>query len=219
MISGPVPAASETSLERLARGIRALFEGGVGGPAPAASTNNAVMRWDGTDGRTAKDSAATIDDSGNISAPGTVSATKSFAISVNRGGTNQTGIATNTFTKIQFTTEAFDVNSVFDNATNYRYQPGVAGKYFVSLNIFWVTVPVGTVVQAALSKTGSLVGTPIFVSPATGAAGSMGFGGSALVDMSTSDYLEFFCFHNAGVAADLSGLSGSTFATAIRLVA
>ena len=34
-------------------------------------------------------------------------------------------------TKIQFDTERFDTNSYFDNATNYRYTPLVAGKYNV----------------------------------------------------------------------------------------
>ena len=34
-------------------------------------------------------------------------------------------------TKIQFNTERFDTNSYFDNSTNYRYTPLVAGKYNV----------------------------------------------------------------------------------------
>lgn len=36
---------------------------------------------------------------------------------------NQTGIADNTFTKMAFATEAADVGSWYDNATNYRWTP------------------------------------------------------------------------------------------------
>jgi len=43
-------------------------------------------------------------------------------------------IASATFTKIQFNTEYFDTNSNFDNATNYRFTPTVAGYYQVNLS-------------------------------------------------------------------------------------
>ena len=36
-----------------------------------------------------------------------------------------------TFTKIVFDTEVFDTNNTYDNSTNYRFTPTVAGKYFV----------------------------------------------------------------------------------------
>ena len=34
-------------------------------------------------------------------------------------------------TKVQFDTKVFDTNTAFDNSTNYRFTPGVAGKYFI----------------------------------------------------------------------------------------
>ena len=37
----------------------------------------------------------------------------------------------NTATKVQIDTEIFDSDSCYDNATNYRFTPTVAGKYFV----------------------------------------------------------------------------------------
>ena len=39
------------------------------------------------------------------------------------------------FTKIQFDTEEFDTGGFFDNTTNYRYTPLVAGKYFVYASV------------------------------------------------------------------------------------
>ena len=35
------------------------------------------------------------------------------------------------FTKVQSNTEVFDTDSCYDNSTNYRFTPTVAGKYFV----------------------------------------------------------------------------------------
>jgi hypothetical protein len=38
-------------------------------------------------------------------------------------------------TKIQFNTEDFDTDSCYDNATNYRFTPTVAGKYLIGTQI------------------------------------------------------------------------------------
>lgn len=41
-------------------------------------------------------------------------------------------ITSATWTKVQFQVEEFDTNSNFDNATNYRFTPSVAGYYTVT---------------------------------------------------------------------------------------
>ena len=45
-------------------------------------------------------------------------------------GTSQT-ITTATLTKLQFNTENFDTNNNYDNVTNYRFTPTVAGYYSI----------------------------------------------------------------------------------------
>ena len=40
-------------------------------------------------------------------------------------------ISDNTATKVQFDEEVFDTNNCYDNSTNYRFTPTVAGKYHV----------------------------------------------------------------------------------------
>ena len=45
-------------------------------------------------------------------------------------GSDQT-ISNNTTTKIQYNVENYDSDSAYDNSTNYRFTPQVAGKYFV----------------------------------------------------------------------------------------
>ena len=49
---------------------------------------------------------------------------------------NQTGIANDTSTKVEFDVEGFDTNSSYDNSTNYRFTvpSGQAGKYFFTLH-------------------------------------------------------------------------------------
>ncbi len=43
-----------------------------------------------------------------------------------------------TTTKINFDTEEFDSNSCYDNSSNYRFTPTLAGKYYVYSQIYWV---------------------------------------------------------------------------------
>ena len=40
-------------------------------------------------------------------------------------------ISHNTDTKVQFNTEDFDTDNTYDNSSNYRFTPAVAGKYFI----------------------------------------------------------------------------------------
>ena len=44
---------------------------------------------------------------------------------------NQTSISDATETKVQVNTEVFDTDNCYDNSTNYRFTPTVAGKYYV----------------------------------------------------------------------------------------
>ena len=44
-------------------------------------------------------------------------------------------ISDNTDTKIQFDSEVIDTDNCYDNSTNYRFTPTVAGKYFVYAKI------------------------------------------------------------------------------------
>ena len=41
-------------------------------------------------------------------------------------------ISSDTATLITFNTEVFDDDNVYDNSTNYRFTPAIAGKYYIS---------------------------------------------------------------------------------------
>ena len=58
-----------------------------------------------------------------------------------------------TWTKVQINTEFFDTNSNYDNATNYRFTPTVAGYYQVNFGIcFNSSATNPTVIGATLYK-------------------------------------------------------------------
>ena len=105
----------------------------------------------------------------------------------------------NTMTKIQFQTEEFDTNNNFDNATNYRFTPTVAGYYQVS-----GAIEAGsTSTQSVLSiyKNGSA-----FKELWRTVSNMYGIGSSVLIYMNGStDYIELWAlFSNTQVVANTS---------------
>jgi hypothetical protein len=63
-------------------------------------------------------------------------------------------LSSNTYTKIQFQTEEFDTNNNFDNATNYRFTPTVAGYYQVSAALSLNSTNAG--INLTIYKNGSI---------------------------------------------------------------
>jgi hypothetical protein len=129
---------------------------------------------------------------------------------VHRGGTDQNAIATATYTKLQFTTEEWDNGDSFDNVTNYRFQPTVAGEYF-----FYFTVRVSSLVDqqavlAAVYKNGSLYAEDIDKASGTNVV-SPSVVTSIRLNGST-DYVEFYVYQDAGVAKNVAGTTAYTFA-------
>jgi len=66
-------------------------------------------------------------------------------------------ISTGTFTKVQFNTEEFDTASCFDNATNYRFQPNIAGYYSCHFLTTFVSSSSHTRSIPAFYKNGSIL--------------------------------------------------------------
>jgi len=102
-------------------------------------------------------------------------------------------ISDNTLTKVQFNTEVFDTNNTYDNSTNYRFTPGVAGKYFVyAMAQCYATYDANDISQIKIYKNGSAnVGT-------TEDSRNDGTRVVAMVihsvlDLNATDYLEIYC--------------------------
>ena len=102
------------------------------------------------------------------------------------------------WTKAQIDTEIFDTNNMYDNTTNYRFTPTVAGKYFVYGGIKLQSSSGGSLaaVLTAIYKNGSAYRQST-LDPVDNQANSLTPTVTATIDMNgTSDYLELFGFNN-----------------------
>lgn len=121
-----------------------------------------------------------------------VSSLTSFAPAFSASlSTNQT-VSAGTTTKLTFNTEQFDTNSNYDNATNYRFTPTVAGYYQINVALDLADVSVGTQdVLLRLYKNGSQYLAAMRMQ--TGAGREIGLVIAQLISMNGStDYLEVY---------------------------
>jgi len=108
---------------------------------------------------------------------------------------NQT-ITDSTATKVEFNTEVYDTNGYYDNATNYRYTPLVAGKYYVyaSLEVGGDSATTVGTIAGYIYKNGvnySSLGKVYNASFIRRSVVTL----SSVIDMNgTTDYLEMFTY-------------------------
>lgn len=119
-----------------------------------------------------------------------------FRAWMNNGGANFS-FSNSVITKIPFDTEDFDTDSFFDNTTNYRFQPTIAGYYqiIVQAHISY-TVTGGNVPISFIYKNGSQYSrTGVFYSTASI------YGMSTLTDIvylnGSTDYVEGYVYYNS----------------------
>jgi hypothetical protein len=114
-------------------------------------------------------------------------------------------ISAATLTKVQLQTEEFDTNSNFDNATNYRFTPTVAGYYQISGAVSDASA--GTNHVTTIYKNGAEFkrGSQISYS---GAAPTQGVVSALIYFNGSTDYVELYVFMTSG-----STLSATNFQT------
>lgn len=111
-----------------------------------------------------------------------------------------------TWTKVPLNSENFDTNNNFDNATNYRFTPTVAGYYQINTHAFATGSPPECYV--ALYKNGSNVAYSLFNGSGTGQWTGMV---SDVWDANgTTDYFEMYVWTSASSPA-ISGMYMSGF--------
>ena len=102
-----------------------------------------------------------------------------------------------TTTKIQISTELFDTNLNYDNATNYRFTPTTAGKYFVYIQAFIEATANYVLFNPTLYiyKNGSSYSAMNFVGNATYLVSTVPITVNCIVDMNGStDYVEGYVY-------------------------
>ena len=123
-------------------------------------------------------------------------------------GASQTGVSDATLTKIQFNVEDWDTHGYYDNTTNYRFTPLIAGYYLIVASVAYNGTGISqTAIQ--IYKNGDLdggqEGTSDYYSYSQNAVGVLEMNGS-------SDYLEIFAYANvsSGTVTFLGGSYGSS---------
>jgi hypothetical protein len=105
-------------------------------------------------------------------------------------------ISSLTNTKIQLNAENFDTNSNYDNSTNYRFTPTVAGYYQFSFGLIVETTTTSNWVYTELNKNGSPYsrGASVFAASVNYPSST----GSCLVYLNGStDYVELYATTSA----------------------
>lgn len=116
---------------------------------------------------------------------------------VYRSGTNQTFTASAAAAKVQLQTETADDNGWYDNATNFRYTPLIAGTYYFYFNLYVQGGPAaGYPVIAEIFKNGAVVasGGLYLVAAAAGVQQAISPASITLDMNGSSDYVEFFVY-------------------------
>lgn len=125
--------------------------------------------------------------------------------------TGKTGGADN---KINFSTETYDSHGFFDSATNFRFQPTVAGRYFIVVAME-TAVTLGDGPQAAIYKSGSAAHYGTYTaSPVTG-VGYSTVAGFVQLNGST-DYVEGWAYVPTGQTV-ITGGADNTYMFGFRV--
>ena len=126
-------------------------------------------------------------------------------------GTATTALPAGGWTKCLYATEEFDTNNNYDNSTNYRFTPTVAGYYQISSFVFSAYNATPADVLTALYKNGSEQRKLQQIANSTY---SRGCGGSALVYANgTTDYFEIY--HYSGGSTNIESGVHKTYFQAV----
>jgi hypothetical protein len=112
-------------------------------------------------------------------------------------------ISTTTFTKVQLQSEEFDTGNCFDNVTNFRFTPTIAGYYQVNATLGVAAIATNITLMVYKNGTRFKDGNSV-------ASGGNSSSLSALIYLNgTTDYLELYVYLTNGQA--LAALSSATY--------
>ncbi len=118
-----------------------------------------------------------------------------------------TSLTNNTYIKVRFQTEEFDTNSAYDNVTNFRFQPTVAGYYQLTACINILTTGFAIV---SFYKNGSEFkrGTQLHVATSVNVQPNS----TALIYLNGStDYVEVYAYQNSGGSVNVGANAPETY--------
>jgi len=111
-------------------------------------------------------------------------------------------ISINTTTKIQYDDESFDTDNTYDNSTNYRFTPGVAGKYVIGASAGVNTTTDHSHLSVEIQKNGTAIAYVIDANQ------HLGVRNMTIVDnANTTDYYEVFLRQDNGTETTTAAAS------------
>lgn len=121
-------------------------------------------------------------------------------------------IANNTQVKIQFQTKEFDTANCFDNTTNYRFTPNVAGYYQVNAGIRMDGASGTSEIMISIYKNGSQYRRSWNLSGVQIATNFWQMTSSFIMYLNgTTDYIEAYAFQNSGAARNATASIDNTY--------
>lgn len=132
---------------------------------------------------------------------------------------NQT-ISHNSATKVQFDTENFDTDNTYDNLTNYRFTPTVAGKYYIysGINLSNASNELQKA-RAIIYKNGSEYRRVDNDGGSSGTEESMNETVSAIMTLTATDYIEIYTliFQDSGTTNVIGASYQASYFGAYRI--
>jgi len=146
--------------------------------------DNSIITSDGAGSFTASSSLAS-----SVQSVGGIQMTPAFeAYLSSSSGT----VSNNVQTKVQFDTEIYDSDNKYDNSTNYRFTPTIAGKYFIYAQVYMYMVASNmNIAIIHIYKNGSSYMTRRLFQPSNPAQ-AQGLNISATMDLNNTDYVEIY---------------------------
>ena len=129
------------------------------------------------------------------------------------GLSSNQSISQNTSVKLNCNTELFDTDGTYDNSSNYRFTPAVAGKYYIyACSRYTVSTDFDNF-QLSIRKNGTDI---LFMNRRHLHFGSQYIGG--VVDSNATDYFEAFIYQDTGGAINVNGTTTMTYFGAYKLI-
>jgi hypothetical protein len=121
-------------------------------------------------------------------------------------------LANNTFTKIQFQTKTFDTNSNYDNTTNYRFTPTVAGYYYVTEEVALNSLTANSF--SSINKNGNAIAYSPVSAGWSGIANTLSSIATIVYMNGSTDYLEVWAYQATGGSLNSVAASNATIFSA-----
>ena len=107
-------------------------------------------------------------------------------------------LSSETWTKVQFDSESFDVLNEYDNVTNYRFTASKAGYYYVTGTIYLRLYTTGNLAELKLMKNGATDLNIVRNGAVESSGAEFSLAISDIISLSANDYLEWFAWQNSG---------------------